>query len=236
METLDTISVGGGQAGLAAAYHMLCGKHRSVILEAGAQPGGRWTQYYASLQLFSPARFSLLSGMLFMGTEALPSRTEMLTYLWSYAARVQIPIVTNTRVASSEKGHGRLETRSLVSGNAHIEDIDWPGIGQLVCRSCERIERKSGKVTHEVNYGLTSLTPQRAGATDWKELWRGHWTIENRVHYVRDVTFGEDGGHAAAGNTARALASTLTPSRLTHYAWSAILAPWYSISRLSIRV
>lgn len=88
----------------------------------------------------------------------------MLTYLWSYAARVQIPIVTNTRVASSEKGHGRLETRSLVSGNAHIEDIDWPGIGQLVCRSCERIERKSGKVTHEVNYGADQSDAATGGS------------------------------------------------------------------------
>ena len=38
-------------------------------------------------------------------------------------------------------------------------------------------------------------------------LWRGHWTIENGLHYVRDVSFGEDAGHAAAGSTARALAS-----------------------------
>ena len=108
---------------------------------------------------------------------------------------------------SSEKGHGRLETRTLISGSAHIEDIDWPGVAQVMRRECERIELKSGKLTHEVSYGLTSLAPERADAATLEALWRGHWTIENRVHYVRDVSFGEDGGHAAGGSTAHALAS-----------------------------
>lgn len=108
---------------------------------------------------------------------------------------------------TSEKGHGRLETRTLISGSAHIEDVDWPGVAQVIRRECERIELKSGKVTREVSYGLTSLTPERADAAKLEVLWRGHWTIENGVHYVRDVTFGEDRGHAAAGSTARALAS-----------------------------
>jgi len=107
----------------------------------------------------------------------------------------------------SEKGHGRLETRTLISGNAHIEDVDWPGVAQLIRRECERIELKTGKVTREVSYGLTSLAPERANAAALQGLWRGHWTIENGLHYVRDVTFGEDAGHAAAGSTARALAS-----------------------------
>ena len=108
---------------------------------------------------------------------------------------------------TSEKGHGRLETRTLISGNAHIEDVDWPGVAQVLRRECERIELKTGKVTREVSYGLTSLRPERADAATLEGLWRGHWTIENRLHYVRDVSFGEDYGHAAAGSTARALAS-----------------------------
>jgi predicted transposase YbfD/YdcC len=131
----------------------------------------------------------------------------------------------------SEKGHGRLETRSLICGAAHSEDVDWPGVAQVMRRECERIELKTGKLTHEVSYGLTSLAPARADAAVLEALWRGHWTIENRVHYVRDVSFGEDAGHAAAGDTARVLASVrnallylfrragwhLVPSALAHY-------------------
>lgn len=107
----------------------------------------------------------------------------------------------------SEKGHGRLETRTLISGNAHIEDIDWPGVAQVLRRECTRVDLKTGKVTREVSYGLTSLSPAQAGAAALAALWRGHWTIENRLHYVRDVSFGEDAGHTAAGSTAHVLAS-----------------------------
>jgi predicted transposase YbfD/YdcC len=108
---------------------------------------------------------------------------------------------------SSQKGHGRLETRHLMCGNAHIEDVDWPDVQQVVRRECERITIKSGKHTREVTYGLVSMTPQEAGAATIERLWRGHWTIENQQHYVRDVTFGEDAGHAAQGNTAHVLAA-----------------------------
>lgn len=106
-----------------------------------------------------------------------------------------------------EKGHGRLETRTLICGNAHIEDVDWPSVQQVVRRECERINLKTGKRSCEVTYALVSLSPRQAGAAEIERLWRGHWTIENCVHYVRDVTFGEDGGHAAQGATAHVLAS-----------------------------
>jgi predicted transposase YbfD/YdcC len=131
----------------------------------------------------------------------------------------------------SEKGHGQLETRTLISGNPYIEDVDWPGVAQVMRRECERIELKTGKVTRELSYGLTSLAPSRADAAALEALWRGHWTIENSLHYVRDVSFGEDGGQAAAGSTARGLASVRNallylfrraswrsvPSALAHY-------------------
>src|SRR5215210_4175910 len=108
---------------------------------------------------------------------------------------------------TTEKGHGRLETRTLTCGNAHIEDVDWPDVQQVVRRECERITIKTGKRTHEGTYGLVSLSPAEAGAALIEALWRGHWTIENRLHYVRDVSFGEDAGHAAHGTTAHALAA-----------------------------
>ncbi len=65
---------------------------------------------------------------------------------------------------TTEKGHGRLETRSLTCGNAHIEDVDWPDVQQVVRRECERIILKTGKRTCEVTYGLVSMPPEEAGA------------------------------------------------------------------------
>jgi predicted transposase YbfD/YdcC len=60
-----------------------------------------------------------------------------------------------------------------------------------------RVERsikyvKSGKTYQEVVYLITSLSPQQASPERLLALNRGHWEIENRLHWVRDVTFGED--------------------------------------------
>ena len=156
---------------------------------------------------------------------------EFLDILFSLPAHPSDHEVWDQVGPSSEKGHGRLETRTLISGNAHIEDVEWPGVGQVIRRECERIELKTGKLTRVVSYALTSLAPERASAATLEALWRGHWTIENGLHYVRDVSFGEDAGHAATGSTARALASVrnallylfrragwhLVPDALAHY-------------------
>jgi predicted transposase YbfD/YdcC len=139
---------------------------------------------------------------------------------------------------TTEKGHGRLETRTLTCGNAHIEDVDWPEVQQVVRRECERIILTTGKRTTEVSYGLISLTPDEAGAATIEAFWRGHWTIENQLHYIRDVTFGEDAGHAAQGTTAHVLATlrngllrlfghahwTSVPDALAHYGASVVRA------------
>jgi predicted transposase YbfD/YdcC len=105
------------------------------------------------------------------------------------------------------KGHGRLETRTLECSTAGADYLLWPGIAQIVRRRCERLVIKSGKHSVEVSYGLTNLPPETARAAEIEALWRGHWTIENRKHYVRDVTLGEDQGQAYRGSTPQALAS-----------------------------
>jgi predicted transposase YbfD/YdcC len=132
---------------------------------------------------------------------------EYLDMLFTLPAHPADREVWDTLGPTTEKGHGRLETRTLTCGNAHIEDVDWPDVQQVVRRECERITIKTGKRTCEVTYGLVSMTPEEAGAVAIERLWRGHWTIENQQHYVRDVTFGEDAGHAAQGTTAHALAA-----------------------------
>mgnify|MGYP001562948053 CR=1 FL=1 len=60
---------------------------------------------------------------------------------------------------------------------------------------------------HEVVFGITSLARQKASPARLLELNRGHWTIENRLHWVRDVTFDEDRSQVRRGGTAHAMAS-----------------------------
>ena len=95
----DTLVIGAGQAGLAAGYHLQRAGLRFAILEAAADPHGSWPQYYASLTLFSPARYSSLPGLSFPGDPLhYPARDEVVAYLARYAAHFGLPIIPHSRV------------------------------------------------------------------------------------------------------------------------------------------
>ncbi len=111
------------------------------------------------------------------------------------------------QVTTLDKGHGRLETRTLERTCALNGYVDWPEVGQVLRRTCQRIKLTTGEVSEEVTYGVTSLGWQEADARLVEALWRGHWGIENKVHYVRDVTFGEDAGQIHVGQAPQALAA-----------------------------
>jgi putative flavoprotein involved in K+ transport len=103
----DAVVIGGGQAGLAAGYHLKQIGLNFVILEAGDQPTGSWSRYYESLKLFSPARYSSLPGLPFPGDpEHYPCRDEVVAYLSDYAAHFELPIVTKSRVQRVSKENG----------------------------------------------------------------------------------------------------------------------------------
>ncbi len=96
MNSPDAIVVGAGQSGLAAAHALRAHGLRPVVLEAGPEPVGSWPNYYDSLTLFSPARYSALLGLPFPGDpERYPHRDEVVEYLRRYAA---------TRGCSAERG------------------------------------------------------------------------------------------------------------------------------------
>ena len=90
------------------------------------------------------------------------------------------------------KGHGRLETRTIVTSAALTGFIDWPGAAQVmqIIRTVTCL--KTGETTTKQVYAITSLPPERGSPQLLLEANRDHWTIENRVHWVRDVQLGED--------------------------------------------
>ena len=100
MSRTRLVVVGGGQSGLAAAR---VGRDRgwdSVVLEAGPEPVGSWPDYYDSLHLFSPRKFSSFPGYEFPGPAAsYPARDEVVDYLRGYASWLGTDIRTNARVA-----------------------------------------------------------------------------------------------------------------------------------------
>lgn len=106
-----------------------------------------------------------------------------------------------------DKGHGRLETRTLEASNILCDYLDWPGVGQVMRRRCKRVNLKTGEVSIQTTYGITSLPWSQVDAAQLEALWRAHWTIENRVHYVRDVTMGEDACQTRTGHAPQVLAA-----------------------------
>jgi predicted transposase YbfD/YdcC len=106
---------------------------------------------------------------------------------------------------TSEKEHGRRTTRRLQSTTRLMGYLDWPSVAQ-VCRLV-RTTKRPGKETLEVAYAITSAPREKAHADRLLQWWRGHWGIENREHYVRDVTFGEDHSQIRTGSAPQILAA-----------------------------
>jgi predicted transposase YbfD/YdcC len=104
-----------------------------------------------------------------------------------------------------EKGHGRAETRKLETTAVLTLHGKWPGLKQGLRITRTRAVR--GVKTTEVHYGITSLSEQEADAKRLLGLVRGHWQIENGLHWVRDVTMGEDKCRVRRGNAPQALAA-----------------------------
>ncbi len=122
------------------------------------------------------------------------------------------PWTPRDRVVVGDRHGDREERRTLecstevVAYLAQAERLDaaegeagtlagWPRLGQ-VCRIHREVEyvsgTQAGTTRQEWAYALTSLLPVQADAARLQQLWRGHWQIENGLHYVRDVTLGED--------------------------------------------
>ena len=111
------------------------------------------------------------------------------------------------RVATAEQHtqHGdRHEVRRLWASTALREYLDWPGV-QQVCK-VERLVTQKGKQTRETRYAITSL-PDTVGAPTLLRRIRGHWRIENRLHWVRDVTLGEDASQVRTGAAPEVMAA-----------------------------
>ncbi|WP_146403659.1 ISAs1 family transposase [Planctomycetes bacterium CA13] len=101
-------------------------------------------------------------------------------------------------VRDVDKGHGRIEIRHLQSSSRLGGFLDWPGFAQAI--RIERTRITGDERVTEVSHAITSLGPDRANAKHLLDLNRGHWGIENRLHWVRDVTMGEDKCRARTGH------------------------------------
>jgi predicted transposase YbfD/YdcC len=106
-----------------------------------------------------------------------------------------------------EKGHGRIERRTITVRSMLGGCGIWPYLQQVFRLEREWIIVATGEIKQEVRYGITSLPREVAGPERVMEIAREEWGIENRVHWVRDVVFGEDRCQAKRGQTPQVLAA-----------------------------
>lgn len=129
-ERIDTLIIGGGQAGLSAGYHLARRGIPFVILDANPRVGDSWRNRWDSLRLFTPNRFNGLPGMPFPGPRwALPTKDEFADYLESYAERFELPVRTGVEVERLTRKGDRFVAaagdRRLEADNVVVAMSSW---------------------------------------------------------------------------------------------------------------
>ena len=125
---------------------------------------------------------------------------------------------------TTEKGHGRVDIHSIRVSSELKGYSDWPGLEQVF--EIRRRWQSKGEWHEAVRYGVTSLPATIAIPERLLKLKRGHWTIENGLHYVKDVTMGEDKSMTHCDNGPKIMAAlrNTAVSLLRHAGFSTIAA------------
>ena len=111
------------------------------------------------------------------------------------------------RHTNVETAHGFTTTRTLRSSTLLTPNTDWPRLAQVYEYHIHRQHTRTGKITQQTQYGITSLPPEKASAKDLLKLRCEHWTIENKLHWIRDVVFDEDASQARTGSIPHVMAA-----------------------------
>ena len=114
---------------------------------------------------------------------------------------------TITKAQTTDCHGDRVETRRLCASTALEGYLEWPGHAQVLEVRRHIRNKRTAETRHEIVYGITSLDPERATPAQLLRLWREHWHIENRLHYVRDVTFDEDRSQVRVGRAPQVMAA-----------------------------
>jgi predicted transposase YbfD/YdcC len=112
---------------------------------------------------------------------------------WVRLAWHRVPVLDRTR----DRGHGRVELRTLKAVTVH--NFGFPHAAQVIQVTRKVRDLRTRRWRTVTVYAITSLTFEQAGPARLADLIRGHWAIENGLHWVRDVIFAEDGSQVRTG-------------------------------------
>lgn len=121
--------------------------------------------------------------------------------------KIQTDFLTAQKV---NKGHGRIEVRTITTSEMLNAYAAWPGLAQVYRLEREFQWRRRGvcyKTSRQVEFGITSLARKKVSPGQLLQIRRSHWGIETGSHYRRDVTLKEDATRFTIGHGARVLAN-----------------------------
>jgi predicted transposase YbfD/YdcC len=125
---------------------------------------------------------------------------------WLFQER-QVVADTLTATAAVDGGHGRIEVRRLTASNALADYLDWPGLQQVFEIVRTATNQRTGHARCETVCGITSLSSRRADAACLLSVVRQHWSIQNKSHWVRDVTYDGDRSQVHCGSIPQMIAA-----------------------------
>lgn len=164
VERIETVVIGGGQAGLSTGYHLKRLGRPFVILEGNDRIGDTWRKRWDSLRLFTPARFDGLDGMPFPAPKhSFPTKDAMANFLEAYAERFELPVRMSARVDRVwregerfmvQAGDSRIEAENVVIAMASYQTARVPEFARELAPEITQL--------HSLDY--RNLGQLRAGA------------------------------------------------------------------------
>ncbi|MBT2532029.1 NAD(P)-binding domain-containing protein [Arthrobacter sp. ISL-48] len=135
--TLDTMIIGGGQAGLALGYYLNKQQRKFLILDANPRAGDAWRQRWDSLRVFTPAKYDGLPGAPFPADRlSFPSKNDVAGYLEGYAAKFSLPVLNGIRVERLWREGGRF----MAAANGQR----WEAHNVVVATGCSQAAKVPG--------------------------------------------------------------------------------------------
>ena len=103
-------------------------------------------------------------------------------------------------VEQTPPDHGRIESRRIWTTTELNDYLDFPHVRQAYRVERHSTDKKTGKCSREIAYGITSRSPEQANSQHVLRVNRGHWAIENSCHYILDWTYDEDRSRIRTGH------------------------------------
>lgn len=214
---IDGKTIRGARAGEGSAPHLVAGfDHAAGVVLGQVAVSAKTNEIPAVRDLVSD--FDLHGAV--VTVDAMHTQTDTATAITGAGGDYVFTVKDNTPTLRSKlkalpwaevpahrvtsTGHGKRTTRAIKVANAP-DWVDFPGAAQVA--QVRRTVTRQGKKTVEVVYLITSADHRTAPPATLAAWVQGHWGIENRLHWVRDVTFDEDRSQARTGTAPQVMAS-----------------------------